>query len=212
MILFFDVVSSLPEFSLIEDNKVIYSKKIHNISYKKMSDNIVPAYLELEKEFSLNNKLKLLIVNTGPGSYTALRVGIAFLSGLSLSKNIDLIGLNCLDIFSYEINKHNLNSSGIFIESSNDQKFIYIYQNFEDNFKIIKIDKNDSLKLNDIFHIKKIYTNSIIALNKIQILMNIERQEFFFKNLVACNIDRIALLPQKDIIRPIYISNNETLN
>ena len=103
MILFLDVVSSLPEFSLIEDNKVFFSKKILTNNLDKMSDYIIPAYIDLEKKFSLDKKLKLLVTNTGPGSYTALRVGIAFLSGLGIAKNINLIGLSCIDLFCYEI-------------------------------------------------------------------------------------------------------------
>ena len=51
MILFLDTVSSLPEFSLIDDNKIIFSKKILKNSFDKMSDSIIPSYLELEKKF-----------------------------------------------------------------------------------------------------------------------------------------------------------------
>ena len=110
MILFLDTVSPLPEFSLIQDNKIIYSKKILNNDLDKMSDCIIPAYIHLEKKFLLNAKLQCLITNTGPGSYTALRIGIAFLSGLSIAKKIDLIGLPCLDLYLYAINRDQFNS------------------------------------------------------------------------------------------------------
>ena len=55
MILFLDTVSPLPEFSIIEDNKIIYSKEIMSNSDKKMSDYIIPAYVDLEKNFLINN-------------------------------------------------------------------------------------------------------------------------------------------------------------
>ena len=77
MILFLDTISPLPEFSLIEDNKIIYSKKIL-IKEEKLSNSILPAYVELDREFLLSKKLQYLITCTGPGSYTALRIGIAF--------------------------------------------------------------------------------------------------------------------------------------
>ena len=53
MILFLDTVSPLPEFSLIEDNKIIYSKKILTNDFDKMSECIIPAYIDLEKNFLL---------------------------------------------------------------------------------------------------------------------------------------------------------------
>ena len=77
MILFLDTVSPLPEFSLIGDNKIIFSKKIINNHHEKMSDYLIKSYTDLEK-FSLDQKLENLIINIGPGSYTSLRIGIAF--------------------------------------------------------------------------------------------------------------------------------------
>ena len=78
MILFLDTVSPLPEFSLIADNKIIFSKKIINHHNEKMSDYLIKSYTDLEKKFSLDQKLENLIINIGPGSYTSLRIGIAF--------------------------------------------------------------------------------------------------------------------------------------
>ena len=61
MILFLDTVSPLPEFSVIEDNKIIYTKEILSKKDNKMSDDIIPAYLELEKFFFLKSNLRYLI-------------------------------------------------------------------------------------------------------------------------------------------------------
>ena len=63
MILFFDTVSPLPEFCLIEDNKILFSKRILDDPDDKMSDCLVPAYIELEKKFKLGNNLKHLIIH-----------------------------------------------------------------------------------------------------------------------------------------------------
>jgi len=40
MLLFLDVISPIPEFLLIEDNKVILQRKIINKESEKLSDNI----------------------------------------------------------------------------------------------------------------------------------------------------------------------------
>ncbi|SVD43972.1 uncharacterized protein METZ01_LOCUS396826, partial [marine metagenome] len=158
MILFLDVVSPLPEFSLIEDNKIIFSKKILTNNFDKMSDYLIPAYIDLDKKFSLDKRLELLVTNIGPGSYTALRVGIAFLSGLSLAKNINLIGLSCVDLFRYEIKKEQLSSSVIYISSSNNQKFICLYSVEKNKHIIHKIENDDNL-----FYLDKLYINNIFT-------------------------------------------------
>ena len=124
MILFLDTVSPLPEFSLIADNKIIFSKKIINNQHEKMSDYLIKSYTDLEKKFSLDQKLENLIINIGPGSYTSLRIGIAFFSGLSLSYQIDLKGIPCVDFYKYVISKDDLLLTGIYINSANNQKFI----------------------------------------------------------------------------------------
>ena len=105
MILFLDTVSSLPVFSIIEENKVIKSIQILSKNSKKISDCIIPAYFKLQNHLQINDKIKKLIVCTGPGSFTALRVGIAFMYGLSISKNIPFIGISCADLLQLAIPK-----------------------------------------------------------------------------------------------------------
>ena len=90
MILFLDTVSPSPTFTAIKDNKVIYSIHILDENSNKISDRIIPTFLKLQKESQLDNKIKKLVVCTGPGSYTSLRVGIAFMYGISYSKKIPL--------------------------------------------------------------------------------------------------------------------------
>ena len=212
MILFLDTVSSLPEFSLIKDNKIIYSKKILSKNKGKMSDYIIPIYINLEKKFSLANRLKYLILNTGPGSYTALRVGIAFLSGLSLSRNISLIGISCVDLFRYSIKKDELISSAILITSSNDQNFFCFY-NIKKNIHIInKIENKDKSIYKKQVLLKKIFTNAELPLQKFNLSKNIKIIKISFNTLVIQNISNIISQPKKEFIEPIYISSNKILN
>ena len=82
MILFLDVISTIPEFSLIDENKIIYSRSIINLNGDKLSDKIIPCFLKINENFDLDSKLNGLIITTGPGSYTSLRVGAAFIAGL----------------------------------------------------------------------------------------------------------------------------------
>ncbi len=140
-----------------------------------------------------------------------MRVGISFLSGLRLASNISLIGITCLDLFMYLINKEDLHSTAIFISSSNNQNFICVYDPYKNNFKIDKVDFitiKDTLKK---FNIKQILINDQKSIEK-KIFDNIEVKEIKFSDLVLENIQKIKFLAPSDIVKPIYISDNKILN
>lgn len=46
------------------------------------------------------NELQALAVAIGPGSFTALRVGLAFIKGLSLARRLPVVGIPSLDILA----------------------------------------------------------------------------------------------------------------
>ena len=209
MILFLDTVSPLPEFSLIGDNKIIFSKKIINHHNEKMSDYLIKSYTDLEKKFSLDQKLENLIINIGPGSYTSLRIGIAFFSGLSLSYQIDLKGIPCVDFYKYVISKDDLLFTGIYIHSANNQKFICIYDQKKEYYNIQKIESFNEIEN---FKIKKVISNTELNKNNSNFFKNIKYQSISFKEIIIKNLDAIMRLESPKIIEPIYISNNKILN
>ena len=209
MILFLDTVSPLPEFSLIGDNKIIFSKKIINNHHEKMSDYLIKSYTDLEKKFSLDQKLENLIINIGPGSYTSLRIGIAFFSGLSLSYQIDLKGIPCVDFYKYVISKDDLLFTGIYINSANNQKFICIYDKKKEYYNIHKIESFNEIEN---FKIKKVISNTELNKNNSNFFKNIKYQSISFKEIIIKNLDAIMRLESPKIIEPIYISNNKILN
>ena len=209
MILFLDTVSPLPEFSLIADNKIIFSKKIINNHHEKMSDYLIKSYTDLEKKFSLDQKLENLIINIGPGSYTSLRIGIAFFSGLSMSYQIDLKGIPCVDFYKYLISKDDLLLTGIYIHSANNQKFICIYDQKKEYYNIHKIESFNEIEN---FKIKKVISNTELNKNNSNFFKNIKYQSISFKEIIIKNLDAIMRLESPKIIEPIYISNNKILN
>tara|TARA_B100000475_G_scaffold59600_1_gene41976 strand:+ start:830 stop:1459 length:630 start_codon:yes stop_codon:yes gene_type:complete len=209
MILFLDTVSPLPEFSLIGDNKIIFSKKIINNHHEKMSDYLIKSYTDLEKKFSLDQKLENLIINIGPGSYTSLRIGIAFFSGLSMSYQIDLKGIPCVDFYKYVISKDDLLFTGIYIHSANNQKFICIYDEKKEYYNIHKIESFNEIEN---FKIKKIISNTELNKNNSNFFKNIQYQSTSFKEIIIKNLDTIMKIENSKIIEPIYISNNKILN
>ena len=108
MNLLLDVISPIPEFSVINDNKIILSYKIVNSEENKLSDSIIPAYQKIDKAINLTKNLTSLIVTTGPGSYTSLRVGISFILGLHFSKEIKISGVSGKDLLNFEIYKNSM--------------------------------------------------------------------------------------------------------
>ena len=200
MFLFLDAASPIPEFHLIEDKKIIKSIKIIEDSDKKLSNSIIPKYLEINSIYNLNSNIRKLIVTIGPGSYTALRVGASFISGLSQSLSLPVTVVSTETIYDcFNDNKE----IGIYFESSNNQKFfsykkglVFFHEKIENENYILP--KSISSIFYNLKHPKfndeKIYLKSF-SIKEI-ILKNIELLEFK-KNL---------------IIKPIYISNNSILN
>ena len=106
MLLFLDVISSIPEFCVIDDNKVILQEKITKHETDRLSDNIIQSYIEIDKRLNLTKNLKKISTTVGPGSYTSLRVGSAFISGLMISRKIPYCPLSIEDILNFNSKKH----------------------------------------------------------------------------------------------------------
>ena len=209
MILFLDTVSPLPVFSVIKENKVIKSIQILSKNSKKISDCIIPAYFTLQDQLQVNDKIEKLIVCTGPGSFTALRVGIAFMYGLSISKKISLIGISCSDLLQCVIPKSYEKKTLMIICSSNNQNFIAISSNKSHKYLISKIDaKSHSMKI-DYNQYRHCITNSKLPSNIINVLGKKICQQTNFTEIVKFNLKNILLLPIKSIVEPIYISENK---
>ena len=204
MILYLDVVSSIPEFSIIEDNKIIFSTKIIHSVDEKLSSNIIPKYLEMDKSFKFQNNLKGLIITTGPGSYTSLRVGAAFIAGLQYSKDIKTASVSSEIISKLLISDNNKINELVYINSANSQNFISL-QNNKNIFTHYKID-NEYANLPK--EVKKIYFNEKPLKNQ---LNNIKYEKFNLNRLVVKNLNKINF-SNKNLIKPIYISNNKLLN
>ena len=201
MFLLLDVASPIPEFHLINDKKIIDSVKITDNKDQKLSDILIPSYLEIDTAYKLSKNLKKLIITIGPGSYTALRVGASFIAGLSQSMNVPVSAVSTLTIHNHL--SESCENIGIYFESSNKQRFFSYQKNHQ--FIHEKIDDLSYVMPESIS--KVLYnltlpdfinnnTQSEIFSIKINVIENLENLEFD-KNL---------------IIKPIYISNNTILN
>ena len=201
MFLFLDVASPISEFHLINDKKIIDSIKITNKTDQKLSDLLIPTYIKIENDYKLSKKLKKLIITIGPGSYTALRVGASFISGLSQSMNLPVAVISNKTIYKHLSDTHK--KIGIYFESSNNQKFFLYKKNSE--FIHVKIE-NQNFAIPEF--ISCVFYN--FDLPKF-IDTKIKSEIFSFKKEVLENLHKLEF--NKNLpITPIYISNNNMLN
>ena len=208
MNLLLDVISPIPEFSVIYENKIILSSQILQSEEEKLSDTIIPCYLKINKKLNISKKLQSVIVTTGPGSYTSLRVGISFILGLYLSKNIKIAGISSLNLLNFKISSNSNLNYGIYIESAKDQKFI-CYKLPNQKFKHIKLSSNGFEKYDDLKKIDFLYYNC----NKINSSKyNSKQIQYSIKKNILNNLNKIKYNNDSDTLMPVYISNNQILD
>ncbi len=203
MLLFLDIISPIPEFCVIDDNKVILKEKIIQNETDRLSDNIIQSYIEIDKRLNLTQNLKKISTTIGPGSYTSLRVGSAFISGLMISRKIPYYPLSIEDILDFNSKKSSKNNLGVFIKSSNNQEFL-CYKNKDNVMEYNKIENN---RCSIPKHIELILFNK----TKINKDSKLEQIQFSFFEEFYKNYNNLTF--KKNItIKPIYISNNQLLN
>tara|TARA_Y100001970_G_scaffold83271_1_gene105381 strand:+ start:4426 stop:5028 length:603 start_codon:yes stop_codon:yes gene_type:complete len=200
MILLIDVVSPIPVFHIIDDNKIVHSENIIKKD-EKLSFRLIPVYLKIKKKFNLDNKLKKLIITIGPGSYTAMRVGSSFAAGLSKSMSLTISMLSSENI--YEFYNDNYNQHAIFFESSNNQCFLSYKK--KNKFFHKKIENNNDLSNENFRHIIYNIKPRMLIHSKTSL------QELKFNQIIEDNLKKF-IFKKNVIIKPIYISNNPILN
>tara|TARA_B100001094_G_C17921120_1_gene665987 strand:- start:194 stop:799 length:606 start_codon:yes stop_codon:yes gene_type:complete len=201
MFLLLDVASPIPEFHIINDKKIIDSIKIIDNSDQKLSDLLIPVYLKIDNTYKLSKSLKKLIITIGPGSYTSLRVGAAFMAGLSQSMSLPISVVSSLTIHN------NLSDPrehiGVYFESSNNQKFF----SYRKNHQFIHEKIDDTLFVIPESVSEVLYNSKLPNFNN----STIQFRLFSIKINVIENLDKLKF-DKNLIIKPIYISNNAILN
>jgi tRNA threonylcarbamoyladenosine biosynthesis protein TsaB len=71
------------------------------LSHQHHTVELAPALAELLRRTGVNmTDVKALGVALGPGSFTALRVGLSFIKGLALARHIPIMGIPTLDVLA----------------------------------------------------------------------------------------------------------------
>jgi tRNA threonylcarbamoyladenosine biosynthesis protein TsaB len=99
MLLAIDTSSRQVSIALYEGNQVLCEFTWNSRDYHTVE--LAPAVEEIFSRSDVQvSELGAIAVATGPGSFTGLRIGLAFAKGLSLALRIPLIGVPTLDILA----------------------------------------------------------------------------------------------------------------
>jgi tRNA threonylcarbamoyladenosine biosynthesis protein TsaB len=99
MLLAVDTSTAQTGLALYNDSQII--AELVWQSHQHHTVELAPAFAELLKRTNLKaSDIEALGVAIGPGSFTSLRVGLAFVKGLSLARKLPLIGIPSLDILA----------------------------------------------------------------------------------------------------------------
>ena len=177
-------------------NKILQSDKYSNDLLMK---RILDFFIENNLSF---NDISEILVNQGPGNFSALRSALATAKGISLAKNLKLFGYNtflwsCVKFFNkqniiYSLTKHR---KKYFVKKFN--------KNLISNTKVEEITKEEIIKkYNNNFkvitkNVAKYFDEEILKLDNLNIV-TLDHNELEFLKLRD--------LLEKGLIRPMYLS------
>lgn len=184
--------------------------KIKNKSFSKIlqsdkssSDLIMQGIIDFLKENNLDfEDIETIFVNMGPGSYSGLRGAISTAKGMSISKNIKLLGY---DNFIWSSARFLNKKESIYgLTKVREKYFIKKINKISPSFSNIReitkneIVKNYSSELKVIpKNVIKKFDKKILDLNNINIV-NLDPHDLEFLHLKG--------LLSKDFIKPLYLS------
>ena len=177
-------------------NKILQSDKYSN-------DLLMKQILDFFTENNLSfNDISEILVNQGPGNFSALRSSLAIVKGISLAKNLKLFGYNtflwsCIKFF-------------------NKRDIIYSLTKYREKYFVKKFDKNliSNTKAEEITkeEITKKYNNNFKVITK-NVAKYFDDEILKLNNLNIVDLDcndleflRLRDLLEKDLIKPIYLS------
>ena len=71
---------------------------------KNTNDQLVMNILKMIKKHKVNiNRNFSILVNSGPGSFSSIRISLAVAKGIKLSKNIDIFGYKNIDLGQFNL-------------------------------------------------------------------------------------------------------------
>ena len=77
---------------------------VHDLDQKINNDQLVSNILNLTKKHKVNfNSSFSILVNNGPGSFSAIRISLAVAKGIKISKKLNLFGFKNADLGQFSL-------------------------------------------------------------------------------------------------------------
>jgi len=105
---------------MYEGDKLVKSDELVEQSHGEL---IIRKIIDLLNSANLKiSSIDAIIVQTGPGSFTGLRIGIAAAKGFAVAFNIPIVAINLFEIAAYKLKNHD-NSINVIVPLKKDQYF-----------------------------------------------------------------------------------------
>lgn len=167
------------------------------------AERLIPQIQQLQIQANWNfSELKAIVVNTGPGSFTGIRIGVAAARAFALALNITAIGISLFNVLAY-IGKQIFANENILIllpAYAEYYSYIYIEQSYLFDPDIAQISSYDDI-------LKKFLNIKIISTEQI----NEDLEDLYVPNdkAILTAFDAIARMNFKQLAKitpsPIYL-------
>jgi tRNA A37 threonylcarbamoyladenosine modification protein TsaB len=181
------------------DNKFFFKKIQTNLIKNEMLASDILSFFQ-EKEVKINNKFSL-IVNSGPGSFSSIRIALAVAKGIKLVKKVNLYSynyflLNAAPYLSKEMRIVSIQKTKNF--------YYYIEINFKDYFTFTIPEKVNSACLQK----KDSIIVAPIEIINDEIFNNISQKKIEIAQFKLENIEILIEnnLLENELIKPLYLS------
>lgn len=218
-ILAVDTSSKICAVAILEDSNVIDEIKLDN--GKTHSENLMPILKEvLEKNNITLDKIDLIAVSVGPGSFTGIRIGIASIKSIAEVYKLPVASVTSLETLARNIETEDADTTIVsLIDAKNNQ----VYAGFFDNQYNLKEDEYAD-DINVILEKASKYNKFVFVGDGAKIHEELIKNKFANKEIVfaennsqsAINTGKLGYkkflesnLKNADTILPIYLRKSQ---